>query len=77
MESGMAFEPGLHLFMFVCGVVVHDQMDVQALWGLTVDEIKKLDPLLMVMLLHTGGDNPSLGHFDGRKKACWRFFESI
>ena len=37
MEARMTFEPTLHIAMFVCRVVVHDEMDIEVVRGETVD----------------------------------------
>ena len=49
VEAGMSFEPALHLGMFVRGVVIHDQMQVEIGRSLGVDLLEKLQPLLMAM----------------------------
>src|SRR6478672_5039863 len=51
VKTGMLFEPGKHLGMFVCGVVVEDQMHVEFERYLAVDVFEKGKPLLMPMLL--------------------------
>ena len=49
MKTPMAFEPHFDLGMFMGGVIVNDQMQVQVLWGLLINQIEKPDPLLMAV----------------------------
>ena len=37
MEARMAFEPTLHIAMFVGRVVVHDEVDIEVIRGVAVD----------------------------------------
>jgi len=68
MESWVLLHPGLHLFVFMRGVVVHDQMDIQVRWRFPVYKLEELDPFLMTVLVHAGRNDPSFGHLDGREQ---------
>ena len=68
MEPGVAFHPILHLFVFVRGIVVHDQMDIQVRRRFLVNQLKEPDPFLMAVLVHAGRYYLPLSHFNGREE---------
>lgn len=71
MKPRVLLEPGNHLRMFVCGVVVYDQMQVEFLWCLFVDQFQKSNPLLMTMSLLAGSDDLALGRVNrGKQGGC-------
>src|SRR3954469_9208779 len=57
VEARVLLEPGPHLRVFVRGVVVENQMDVQHRIYFAVDLLEKGEPFLMAMLLLGCGDD--------------------
>ena len=57
VEARMPLEPGLDLGVFVRGVVVRDQVQLEFGGSLLVDQREELDPLLMAMLRLAGADD--------------------
>jgi len=49
-EPGMALQPLLDLGMFMGGVIVGDDMDVEIGRGLLVDQLEEGEPFLMTSL---------------------------
>jgi len=43
--------PGEHVGVFVCGVVVDDEMKLLVFRGLAVDQTQELEPLLMAVAI--------------------------
>src|SRR5207244_9478360 len=68
MKSPMAFEPGFDRRMLMGGVIVYDQMQVQLSRGLLINQIEKLDPLLMAVAIHTGCNDAALDHLQSSKQ---------
>ena len=68
MEPGVPFQPILHLFMFVRGIVVYDHVDIQAGRRLLVNLVEELDPFLMAVFVHACRDHLPRDHFNGRKE---------
>ena len=68
MKPPMAFEPHFDLGMFMGGVIVNDQMQVQVLWGLLINQIEKPDPLLMAVAVHAGSNNAPLGYLQSSEQ---------
>ena len=68
VETFMSLEPIQDLRMFVRGVVIHNQMKTQILRRLGVNLREKLDPLLVSVTRHAGGDDFALEHVDRRKE---------
>ena len=68
VESFMAFEPRFDLRMLISGVIVHNQMQVQLGRGLLINQVQKLDPLLMPMAAHTRANNAPLGHLQSSQQ---------
>src|SRR5471030_380597 len=64
----MSFEPATNSEVFVSGVVVGYQVNVEAVRSLLVDLSQKPDPFLMPVARHAVGDNFALQHFDSRKQ---------
>lgn len=54
--------------MLMGSVVVNDQMHVKMRGSLSVNEVEELDPLLMTVPLHTGGNDMPFSHVDGREQ---------
>ena len=60
VEAFMFFQPRLHFWMLVRGVVVDDQMQLKALGRFAIDLLEKLQPFLMPVLSLDGTDQASL-----------------
>ena len=56
VETQMPFQPPLNLFMFVCGIVVGDQMNLPIRRSCHIDQPQKLQPLLVAMPLLAEAD---------------------
>ena len=59
-EAGMAVEPLADLGMFVCGVIVEDDVHRLVAGNAGVDGVQKADELLVPMLLHVPADNGAI-----------------
>ena len=57
METGMSFEPRFHLGMFVRGVVVHDEVQVQSGGCLGIDLTQETQKLLVPMARQAGAND--------------------
>ena len=68
MEPRMFRQPLLHFGMFVCGVVIQDQMQVAVGRRLHLDELQKLQPLLMAMTILALSNERAVGDVEGRKQ---------
>ena len=60
VESWMPLEPFLDDWMLVSGVVINDQMELQAFGCFSVDLFQKGQPLLMPVLCFDAADQPAL-----------------
>ena len=69
VETLVSLEPSHYLRMFVRCVVIHDQMKIQIFRRLRVNLLEELDPLLVSVTRHAGGDDFALGHVDRRKES--------
>lgn len=67
VESWVSGEPPPNLGIFVRGVVVDDQMQIETRVGTGVDGSKELDPLLMPF--HALADDDSLRDVEGREES--------
>src|SRR5262249_61817980 len=70
MILGMPQEPSLHGRRFVCAVVVHHQVDLNA-WSLgqtRVDLAQELEELLMPVPAKAATDHFAGGHIQGREQ---------
>lgn len=56
LAARMPFEPALDFGMFMCGVVVGDQMDLSVLRSRLIDQSQKPQPFLMPMALLAEAD---------------------
>ena len=56
MEAGMRGQPSLYFGMFVGGVIVGDEMDVEIGRRLAIDGFEKAEPLLVTVPLGDAGD---------------------
>ena len=70
VESLVPLKPGLDLGMFVCGVVVDDQMNVQFRGSFPVYEVEELDPFLVAVIIHTARNHFSFEHIDSGEEGC-------
>ena len=66
--AGMTFEPGDDLGMFVCAIVVEDDMDHLAGRHLTLDGVEKADELLVPVLLHAPADDRAVENIESREQ---------
>ena len=64
----MALEPRLHLCVFVCGIVVADNVDLLFFGHASLNQAKELQPLLVTMLVHTCADHGSRGDLQSGKQ---------
>ncbi|RMO91000.1 hypothetical protein ALQ33_200039 [Pseudomonas syringae pv. philadelphi] len=74
MEALVLFEPGLHIRMFVRGVVVDDQVQLKVLGRFPIDFLEEVQPLLMPVLALDRTDQPTLKVFSAvnRGTVPWR-----
>ena len=68
MDALMALEPRLHLCVFVCGIVVADNVDLLFFGHASLNQAKELQPLLVTMLVHTCADHGSRGDLQSGKQ---------
>ena len=68
--SGMAFEPGAHLGMFVRGVVVGNGVDQLACGHGALDSVEEADELLMAMLGHATAEHRAIANIEGGGQGC-------
>src|SRR5829696_3381846 len=57
MKARMLRQPSLHLRVLVRRVIVHDQVQVEALVGVAMDDAQEAEKLLMAMPLHAGAQH--------------------
>ena len=69
MDSPMTVEPLFHLGMFVRGVVVEDDVDVQILGRRSHDRVHEPEKLLMAMLRHALLNDVAGGDIEGPQTA--------
>jgi hypothetical protein len=50
VDAFVPLKPGLHFRVFMRGVVVHDQMQLELLGRFSIDLLEKLQPFLMPVL---------------------------
>ena len=63
-------QPSFDGCSFVGGVIVHDNVDIEALWNLRVDLLKKIEELGGSVALVAFADHKSGRNVEGRKKRC-------
>ena len=68
MKSRMPCGPGEHVGVFVCGVVVDDEMKLLVFRGLAVDQTQELESLLMAVAIHAGGHQLAIERIQRRKQ---------
>lgn len=61
MEARMFGQPGFDRWMLMGGIVVGDQVQVEALGRAAVDEPKEFEPFLVTMTFHAFADHPAGG----------------
>jgi hypothetical protein len=69
-EAGMTREPFQDLGMFVCGVIVDDDVDGLLARHSGVDDIEETDKLLMAMTLHALADHLAFENVEGGEQGC-------
>ena len=57
VESSVTKKPALHFWVFVCGIVIGDQMDCFFLGSALIDQAEKLQSFLMSMPVFTKADD--------------------
>ncbi len=65
LESGMPLDPGFHPRMLVGAVIVHDQMEIEPRWRLSIDLLQETDKLLMSMAGPTVSDHLAVQQVEG------------
>ena len=60
VKAGVAIEPSSDRGMFMGGVIVGDDVDVEIARGLVIDGFEKGQPLLMAMARRQAGDQLAL-----------------
>lgn len=68
VEAFMLFQPRLHFWMFVGGVVVDDQVQLKMLGRFSIDLLKKLQPFLMPMVIFNAADQVPLKIVQSREQ---------
>jgi hypothetical protein len=68
VTTWVASQPALDRGVFVCGIVVGDQMQGLALWGLAVNQEQERQSFLMPMAREAHGDDRALRDMQGDKK---------
>jgi len=68
LEPRMAFEPALHLLVFVGAIVVANQVNRQILLHALINQVQELEPLLVAVPRHTFADDLAFHHVDCRKE---------
>jgi hypothetical protein len=68
MEAARRFDPALHGWGLVSGIVVNDEMEIETGGGLLVDQFKKAQELAVTMARHASPDNPAVQHVQRRKQ---------
>ena len=67
-KRGCFVEPSLHLRVLVGRVVVHDQVQVEALVGVAMDDAQEAQKLLMAVPLHAGAQHRAGRHIESGKQ---------
>src|SRR5258708_12253800 len=57
VEAWMAVQPGLHLRMFVCAVIIQDEFEIEPRRGLPIEGFQKANEFLMTVMWHTVADH--------------------
>jgi len=70
VESPMPLEPFENLRMFMRRIIVNDQMKLFVRRRLGVDQLQKLDPLLVPMPGYAGADHLAVERAQGREQRC-------
>lgn len=60
VEALVLFQPRLHFWVLVSGVVVDDQMQLKMLGRFSIDLLEKVQPLLMSVLVLNAADQAAL-----------------
>lgn len=60
VKAFVLLKPGLHCWVFVRGVVVHDQVQLKMFGRFSIDFFEKFQPLLMPVLALDATDQASL-----------------
>ena len=68
VEAGMLGQPSFDCGMLVGGVVVSDQVQVEAVGRAAVDEPQEFEPFLVTMALHAFADHFAGGDIEGGER---------
>jgi len=68
MKTRMPLEPGFNAGMFMCAIIIHDQMEIEFGIGFVVDFLKESEELLMPMAWHAVSDHLAVEHAQGSKQ---------
>ena len=68
MESRVPLKPGFDTGMFMCAIIIHDQMQVESGWRFAVYFLEETDKFLMPMAWHTIANHLTVEHAEGRKQ---------
>lgn len=66
-KRGCAFEPTLFGWCLMGGIVVNDQMEIEAGRGLIINQLEKAQELSVPMPRHIGADNLAVQHVERRE----------
>src|SRR6185312_5351741 len=69
MKARMFRQPLRNIVMLMSTVIVHDQMQVQAMWNLAIKLAQKLQVFLMAMTRHTLADDRAIEHIQRCKQS--------
>src|ERR1700722_2176159 len=71
VKADVAIEPSGNRRMFMSGVIVGDDVDVEITWGLFIDGFEKGQPLLMAVARRQTGDQLALEIIErGKQGQC-------
>ena len=68
-------QPGLDFRLFVCGVVVQDEVNRLVFWQLSLNRVEEADELLMPVALHVAADDEFVENIQAAKRVVvppWR-----
>jgi len=70
LKPWVLLQPCSNLRMFVCRIVVHDQMEIKLGGCLCVDQLEEFYPFLMAVPLHARPDDLALQQLKGSEQRC-------
>ena len=69
--SGSLCQPGFHFGMFVCGVIIDDEMHIEILGHAGIDVSQEGEELLMSVASLALGDHFTVGDIERGKQRGW------